>query len=147
MFIKPYSDKLMKYDETTHRYTLTKDYVLRVVPEIMSQLKDEGAILMALEQVSDDIYDYMHEYTFRDSVQDFIIAHTETGRRVIQKAMEKQLIYLIAVGDTTFYLDDNKRKMYIAEKSKKVLMTNIPEIGTTIIYSGDMSWIRLPEGW
>ena len=146
MFIKPYSDNLMTYDQETHRYTLTKDYVLRLAPEIITHLKDENAILSALEQVSDDIYDYIHEHTLRECVQDYILACTQSGRRIIQKAMEKQLLYLSAVGDTTFYLDETKRNMYIAVKAKKVLLNTIPEIGTTILYAGDLN-IIVPEGW
>lgn len=146
MYIKPFSDNLMTYNQETHRYTLTKDYVIKLSPDIITMLKNEDEILGVLEQISDDIYDYIHEYNTREDVQDYIIAHTDTGRRIIQKAMEKQLLYVSAVGDTTFYLDKDKREMYLAVKAKKILQNTIPEIGTCILYTGNLP-LMLPEGW
>lgn len=137
----------MKYDETTHRYRLTANYARQLDTDIVNELKNPNDIETLLEEVSDDIYNYIHEHSIYNDAQDLILSRTEGGRRVIFEAMKKQLLYVCAVGDASLFLDDNKRKFWISEKAKRVLLQTIPEMGCCILYAGrfEFSNIKLLE--
>jgi hypothetical protein len=133
--MKPIST-YMSYDEITHRYRLTADYARTLDPDIVNELKNPNDIETLIEEVSDDIYNYVHEHSIYNDAQDLILSHTEGGRRVILEAMKKQLLYVSAVGDPSLFLDEAKRKFWISEKAKRVLLQTIPELGCCILYAG-----------
>jgi hypothetical protein len=133
--MKPYIDNEMTFNKKTRHYVLTQEYVQKLDPDIITGLKNPSDIITTLEEISDDIYDFIHEHNANNDAQDFIIAHTETGREIIKKAMEKQLLYMAALGDASLFLDD-KRKFWISDKATRVLLRTIPEISTCILYTG-----------
>lgn len=135
--MKPYNDDDMTFNAKTHHYVLTQEYVQKLDPDIITGLKNTADIITTLEEISDDIYDFIHEHNMNNDAQDYIIAHTETGREIIKKAMEKQLLYVAAVGDASLFLDD-KRKLWISDKAIRVLSRTIPEICTSILYQGNL---------
>lgn len=126
----------MVYNEETRRYRLTADYARQLDPDIINELKNPSDIDTLLEEISDDIYEYVHEHSIYNDAQDLILSHTEGGRRVILEAMKKQLLYVSAVGDPSLFLDETKRKFWISEKAKRVLLQTIPELGCCILYAG-----------
>lgn len=133
------------YNPITHKMVLTQAYAQKLDPDIINSLQDPNDINTLLEEVSDDIYDYVHEHSVYNEAQDIILSQTEGGRRVIMEAMKKQLLYVSAVGDTSLFLDPTKRSFWISEKAKRVLLQTIPEIGCCIIYTGriDFTGIKL----
>ena len=135
--MKPYSNNDMTFNTQTRHYVLTQEYVQKIDPDIIMGLKNTADIISTLEQISDDIYDYIHEHNMDNDAQDYIIAYTESGREIIKKAMEKQLLYMAAIGDASLFLDD-KRKFWISDKALRVLQRTIPEIGTCILYTGSL---------
>jgi hypothetical protein len=137
----------MNYNPITKRMVLTRDYALKLDPDIVNDLKNPSDINTLLEEVSDDIYNYVHEYSIYNDIQDVILSHTDGGRKIVMEAMKKQLLYVSAVGDPSLFLDESKRKMWISEKAKRVLLQTIPEIGCCIIYTGrmDLRNIKLSE--
>lgn len=137
--MKPISEYMI-YNKLTHRYRLTQDYALKLDPDIINALKNPSDIDTLLEEVSDDIYEYVHEHSIYNDAQDVILSHTEGGRRVVMEAMKKQLLYVSAVGDPSLFLDETKRKMWISEKAKRVLLQTIPEIGCCILYAGRLDF-------
>lgn len=133
----PYTDDYMTYDYDTHRYILTqKDVSENLGIDLTARIKAPNAINALLKQVSTQIYNFIHSHNVANEFQDFIIAKTYKGRAVIREAMEQQLIYFLAVGDLSRSTDREKRALAIDENAKNVLLQPIPEIGTTILYSG-----------
>lgn len=133
----PYDDKYMKFDKLTHRYVLTEEDAFdNLGINLAERIDNENVRKRVLRNVSIEIYNFIHEHNVANEWQDFIIAKTESGRKIIKEAMEEQLIYFLTVGDPTRTLDAEHRKMGIDEKAKAILLTTIPEIGTTILYTG-----------
>ena len=133
----PYSDDYMTYDFHSHRYVLTeKDVVEYMGIDLKEHNDNENARSMILRQVSLQIYNFIHSHNTATDWQDYIIAKTETGRRIIKEAMEQQLKYLLSVGDASILLDKTKRELWIDEMAKEILLTHIPEIGTSICFTG-----------
>ena len=71
-----------------------------------------------------------------NALQDFIIAKTKSGRDIIRRAMEQQLIYVISVGDLSRSPKESERKLWFDQNAADILEETIPEIGTTILYNG-----------
>lgn len=134
---KPITD-YMVYDKLTGRYRLTKEYAFELDSDIVNELKDPNDINTLLEEVADDVYEYVHKFNFANDLQDKILSHTEGGRKVLLLAMRKQLLYACGVGDVSLFLDD-KRQFVLSDKAKAELEKTIPEIGCSILYRG-----RLP---
>jgi hypothetical protein len=133
----PYSDDYIKYDFVAHRYILTeKDVTDNLGIDIFKRLKNKNVINSVLNQVSLQVYNYIHQFNEDNKAQDYIIAKTEDGRRIIKEAMEQQLIYFLTVGDLSRTTDKEKRAMWFDEQAKQVLLQDIAELGTTICYQG-----------
>ncbi len=133
----PYNDEYMIFDKFSHRYVLTeKDAFDNLAINLSERIPNENVRKRVLRNISIEIYNYIHSHNTANEWQDFIIAKTENGRNIIKEAMEEQLIYFLTVGDPTRTLDAEHRKMGIDEKAKAILLTTIPEIGTTILYTG-----------
>ena len=134
----PYSDEYLYYDTVSHRYILTENYVMAKFGKVLAS-KYKGSLPLILDRVSALVYGYIHEHN--DSVmQDFIIAKTQGGRDIIREAMSNQFTYMSIVGDFSTSSDDNKRTKYLDITAKNSLLKTIPEIGTTILYTGSLCY-------
>ena len=143
----PYSDEHMIYDYDTHRYILTEKYVNEELGiNLKNILKNEIAMKRALKQASNQVYRFIHSHNTAESFQDYIIAKTESGRKIIKEAMTEQLMYLTMGGDVSRVHDWEKRAMYLDDNAKDILMTTIPEIGTSICYTGRFACRPVFEG-
>lgn len=135
----PLSDEFMTYDYDTHRYVLTeKDVFDNLGINISARIKNPTAINALLDQISGQVYDFLHDYNFDNNYQDFIIAATESGRKIIKRAMEEQLKYVLTVGDLTRSTDEKKRALWFDMSAKRELLKPIKEIGCSILYTGHM---------
>lgn len=146
----PYSDDFMTYDYTTHRYVLTAKGVEQNCGINLERYKTPNAVDAILRQISAKIYAYIHDYNVNNDFQDYIIAKTETGRRIIKEAMEQQFIYESAVGNVDIILSADKRGFRIAPITESALLRIIPEIGTTILYTGNYrlcATLDVTEAW
>lgn len=134
MFIEPYSDDYMTFNESSIRYTLTAKCVLdKLGIDLTAQAKADGQGVQAfLERVSMLTYRKMHEYGY-DKWQDKIIATTEDGREVIQKAMLEQFFYMKSVGDLSLSTNIEERKLYASDSVVDILNETIYEIGESVI--------------
>ncbi len=131
----PFIDDYLTYDYNSHRYVLTKKYVLEQLKvDIDARFGGDGEAV--LQDVSEQVYDYMHEFSANTLYQDFIIAKTKGGRDIIKEAMSKQLKYVLVVGNLRYSTDERKRALWFDESAKKTLFKILPEIGTTICYTG-----------
>lgn len=133
----PYSNDFLEYNYTTHRYRLTRAAVEQMGINL-SRFKSPNAVEAILNQISAKIYAFIHDFNVDNDLQDYVIAKTETGRRIIQEAMEQQFIYESAVGNVDLVLSADKRGFRIAPITESVLLKIIPEIGAPIVYTGNL---------
>ena len=76
---------------------------------------------------------------YRTDIQDYIIAKVPSARKMIQEAMEEQLLYMSLKGDLSRSTDKEKRELAIDETAKEICARVLPELGISIIYTGDLS--------
>lgn len=133
----PLSDEYMIFDEESKRYELTEKFVMNELGiNLSARSKNATAVKRVLKLASMQVYRFIHEHSVYNELQDHIIATTAGGRRIIKEAMAEQLTYLTFGGDVSRVHDWEKRKMYIDDNAKAILYETLPEIGTTICYSG-----------
>ena len=137
----PLTDDFMIFDNETQRYILTeKDVNINLGINILERLKNPNTLKAILKQVSNQIYMFIHKHSNNNDLQDYVISHTEKGRKIIKEAMEQQLIYYLAVGDLSKSTDEKKRALAIDMVAQETLMQTIPEIRTSICYTGNIRW-------
>lgn len=134
---KPYSDEYMTYDEMTWHYVLTSKFALdRYGLDLFENVNDRNAanvqlaVNAFLKRVSTLVYNFIHNYSVDDKRQDYLIAHNDCLRAVIQQAMGEQLAYMHEVGDLSRSTDPEKRARAIDDSVKDIL------INSGICYSG-----------
>ena len=139
----PYNDEYMIFDENTNRYILTSKCVYdRLGVDLEGTIKSRGAVnaqILAnrfLEEVSDDIYEYIHKYNLNTAKQDLLIAKIPSLRNIIQKAMEQQFLYSRLNGILGYSVEKDKRENRVCEKAINTLEQIVPEIGISILYTG-----------
>lgn len=143
MITFPYSDTYMSYDFTHHRYILTqKDVMENLGIDIEARLTVPNAIPALLNRISVKIYSFIHTHNVNNQLQDYIIAKTESGRRIIREAMEEQLIYFLTVGDLSRSVDEAERRLAIDQTAIDILLQPIPEIGCSILYCGTLPCVK-----
>lgn len=137
--IQPYSDEYMFFDKATNRYVLTEKDVLETVGvNLSARSKSEESKRAYLRLASTQIYNYIHKHNMNNELQDFIISHTETGRAIIKEAMEMQVLLFASAGNLSVLPDENMRRLSVDMNAVAVLERLIPELGTTILYTGNL---------
>lgn len=136
-------NEYLKFDEDSQRFILTPKYVTEVLGiDIESKLSQndimntQSAFNMLLVKVSTQVYSYIHKFNSDTKSQDQIIKNTKGGQDIIKRAMTSQLIHILTVGDLRLSTDKEKRELWFSEDAKDILGETIPEIGTTILYTG-----------
>lgn len=139
----PYNDEYMIFDESTKRYVLTAKYAFEKLGlDLESSVKQRGGVNAQilvnhfLEEVSDDIYGYIHKYNLNTAKQDMLIACIPSLRGIIQKAMGQQLLYSRLNGLLGYAVEKEKRENRISEKAIDTLNQIVPELGISILYTG-----------
>lgn len=138
----PYNDDIMTFDADRGKYVLTENAMTLAGVDLRARLSasktpnPEILIQNMLYMASDYVYDYIHEYSMDNDTQDTIIAKTPSMRKIIQRAMQEELKYLLSVGDPTLSLDKDKQTMVISRRVMHILDTTIPEYGVPITYCG-----------
>lgn len=136
----PYSDDYMVFEPNSKRYILTeKDVSEYLAIDLTARLKNKNLVNSLLNQVSLQVYRYIHQFNMNTQAQDYVIAKTCDGRRIIKEAMEQQLIYFLTNGDLSRSTDEYKRELWFDEVAKETLFQPIREIGTSICYSGRLN--------
>lgn len=155
--VYPISDEHIFYDFEEHRYILTPKYVLdKLGIDLKARLNksgnvsDENIAGAVLDQISREVYNYVYEQSNQNDYQEYVIAKTESGFKVIRDAMREQVLYFLTNGDLSVYSGVNVVKgsvmpefyvRAISPNAKKVLTRVIPEIGTSIVYEGHYPFI------
>lgn len=150
----PYNDDYMIFDEESNQYVLTEKCILESVGvDLTNKLNERNTVNSQvvvnrlLRIVSNQIYGYIHKFNANTFLQDKLIAKIPSLRKIIQHAMEEQFLYLSLKGDLSRSIDQDSRALAIDETAKTILERNVPEIGTSILYTGDLArwtyWISL----
>lgn len=144
----PYSDEYMTYDYESHKYMLTEKAVLEELGiNLAERSKNEAAKKAFLRLASNQIYNYIHSHNVNDVLQDYIIAKTSRGRKVIKEAMLSQFWLLANAGDLSILPDEKQRALSIDMNAISILGQTIPEIGCSILYTGKLPHICLNGEW
>lgn len=142
MRIRPFSDDNMTWDEEWQRYTLTeaglRAHGVNLRPMLEAGLAEDTTldIVEFCRIVSDLIYNYIHSFTVRNSLQDHWIASSSQARQIIERAMARQAQYMAARGNLSQSLDERHRDMDIDKSASGILSTTIPELGYALTYAG-----------
>lgn len=141
--IQPYSDDFMIWDENTHHYILTeKALIEKVGINLRARMGDrslitpEIAIKSFATTVSDMIYQFIHEHNIDNARQDFFIGSVPELRRIVQRAMELQAVYVSVQGNLYLSTKEDERAVAIDYLAKSILGTVVPCLGVSILYSG-----------
>ena len=139
----PYDDGYMVFDKDTNRYILTEAYLkdkmgINLESSIKEQSGASASILIQrfCEEASDDVYDYIHQFSANNARQDYWIATIPSLRAIIQKAMDKQLMYSRLNGILGYSSNKDVQAQRICPKAIDVLNTVVPELGVSILYTG-----------
>lgn len=134
-----YSDELMIFDEASGRYILTEKALLNRGIDIRARYSNadtyltDNMISSFLDDVSQKIYDYIGENVMNAKKVWCIIAHTETMRDPIQRAMLRQAMYMYINGDADISTDRNFRDLPIDGQAHRILLN------AGLLYAGVIS--------
>ena len=138
----PFNTDTMIFDDVTGQYILTEQALIRKGTFMRERIaktrcpSPEYVINGILEDVSDMVYNYIHDFNNDNDRQDYIIANLNSARDIIEKAMTKQAEYVIKEGNLYLSLDENERSKAFSDQAHKILSRTIKEIGTSILYTG-----------
>ena len=105
MYQNPYSDSEMTYSTSTHRYTLTLDYVrnhgidLSLILDTENHPDPSAAPQQVLDRVSMLVYSNIYNHGRQLATKQYIMACNSDLRDVIRDAMMERLEYLANSGD------------------------------------------------
>ena len=139
----PYSDEYMTFNEESRRYVLTLKYCEeKLGVDLMSALAERKGInpqILAnhfLEEVSDDIYSFIHSHSLYTDYQDNLIATVPSLRGIVQKALGQQFLYSRLNGLLGYSAETEKQQNRICPKAQGTLSQIVPELGRSILYTG-----------
>lgn len=140
--IRPYTDDFMRWDEEQRKYFLTETALLSLGIDLRGRLAQTKAtdptlmINMILRNITQTVYSYIH--SFNDSTtQDNIIATVGSARKVLFNALCEQALYVCALGDQAYSMDEAKIRLMVSPHAKNILNdTNLPEYGVPLTYMG-----------
>lgn len=143
--MQPYSDEYMTYDMDTGHYVLTEKalvdkvgFNLRARMNEIALVNPETSINSFLITVSDMIYQFIHEHSVANKRQDELIAHVSELRKIIEKAMEYQALYVSNVGNLYLSTKPEERAVAIDFLAQSLLGNVVPSLGFSILYCGGM---------
>ena len=138
----PYSDDYMVYDKITGRYVLTEAAFIEFGYDIRSQIIDGGMaspeqiIKGFFRTVSDTVYGYIHKFSANNMRQDTLIRKVPSLRPIIMQAMIYQAAYMYLNGNLLLSTKPEERERAIDDTCIEMLNQTVPEIGTSILYTG-----------
>lgn len=138
----PYSDSLLFYNEATNRYVLTEETLTAngiMLRQRLSRRRGtpvSEVINRFVNRVSEIVYNFIHQHNNANKRQDDIIAHSESFRAIIYRAMLQQAEYMLMNGDLSRSVDRDKREFAIDYSVKETLSTVVREYGISILYTG-----------
>lgn len=140
MFIEPYSDEYLFFNEQTGQYEITAQNLLdNYGIELNNAVNDNpNSIKAVLRLATTSVYNFIHKHSLNTCEQDWIISHTESGRKIINDALCQQFLYIKQAGYLSRSTDITKRALKIDDDAAEILEQIIPEVGYSILYTGTM---------
>ena len=139
----PYNDEYMIFNEESGQYVLTPDCLTkRLGVDMLGAINERNGINpsvlmdMFLRLVSDTVYGYIFRHAVNNEMQKQIIAKTLSGRKMIQRAMEYQFIYMRMNGVFLMSPDKEKQDVALSPMCIDALQMTLPEVGRCILYTG-----------
>lgn len=112
--MNPYTDDLMRWDESTGRYYLTETALIRQGIDLRSRLgrspSPEYVINGLLTRTTALVYGYIHEHNINTQKQDALIAETPSMRDIIYNALLAQAVYVVYNGDLSISVKPEERE-------------------------------------
>ena len=133
----PYTDKYMRYDERTHRYVLTAEYFIDILPvdlvrRTQNNVLAQNSVNATLDRVSNLIYGYLAKHNDAQTLK-YIIAKCPSARRIIMDAMGSQGAYVFTVGDLTLSPKPEDRAAWLDLGAENILNgEEVTETGRTL---------------
>lgn len=138
----PFTDDLMRWDESTNRYILTEEALIRNGVDMRARLASgkatspEYVINGFLNRVSTLIYAYIHKYNVNTEKQDQYIKEIPSLRTIMFNAMTSQAIYMAYNGDLSISPKEDERRAVYDMVAMEELDRYVPELGHPITYAG-----------
>lgn len=137
----PLSDDYMTFNGNTGRYVITeKDVLENIGIDLSARSKSDIVKNAYLNLASIQIYNFIHKHNINNDLQDYIIANTKTGRKIIKEAMELQVLMFASAGNLAVLPDEKMRALSVDMNAAIILERVIPEIGTSILYTGKLPY-------
>lgn len=139
----PYNDDYMIFDEHSNRYVLTPKCVLERFGVDLEASVDtnDGANAQVKAQaflrvISNNVYNYIHQFSVDTQRQDYWIAKIPSLRRIMQRALEAQCLYCQWNGTLSYTALKEARELAVCPEAIAELESVVPELGATILYCG-----------
>jgi hypothetical protein len=103
----PFNDNDLTYDFNTHRYTLTKQYMLNNgmnLDELLESTGDANKNTLParfLRRVSDLVYEHIYSFNHDMLAVEYELAKNPQVREKIKRVLLEQAMYMISNGDLT----------------------------------------------
>ena len=143
----PQDTKYLIYNRATHRFILTKEYVIEQLGIDLERRVgsnrgiDTSAIIKSvLNEISIMVYNYIFQFNDVKTLL-WLVAKYESARDIIVDAMREQARYVFTVGDLTLSTDKAKRDMSFSVIAKSILDNQIvDETGVPLSYIGNYNF-------
>ena len=141
----PYNDKYMRYDMRTHRYVLTVDYFIDVMPvelarRTQNNVQSQNTVNALLDRASNLIYGYLAKHNDAQTIQ-YIIAKCPSARQIIMDALGSQCVYMFTVGDLTLSPKPDDRAAWLDMGAENILNgEEVIETGCVLTNVGEYSF-------
>lgn len=138
----PYDDDYMVFNKITGRYVLTENAFIAFGYDVRAQIiqggmvSPENIIQGFMRTVSDLVYGYIHKFSADNMRQDRLIATLPSLRGIIMQAMLYQAAYVYLNGNMSLSSKPEERERAIDDTCIEMLNQTVPEIGTSILFTG-----------
>lgn len=115
-----YEDTYLKWDKTWGIYVLSEQ-ALQAIRDLRAEGKNTAEIEWASRHISQTVYSLLHANPVRANFNDELVKHNGGAREQLRRALLTQAEYMLFLGDLSFSLDENKRKMAISPSVREIL--------------------------
>lgn len=142
MYIEPFDDEEMTFDNDSGEYYLTEEALNRAGIGLRDEIATnrginaDTIIAMWIKRVCRKIYAYIYEHNTCEQAQRWVIAHDDYARKIIKEAFLAQAYYDRALGDLTLSVKQEERGKTIDDMARSALERTIPCIGHSLTYAG-----------
>jgi hypothetical protein len=140
--IKPYTDDFMRWDEVQKRYFLTEKALISHGLDLRGRLAQTRSVDPTLmiesivRNITNTVYNYIHAHNDSGTLDNIIATH-ESARKVLFTALCDQALYVGALGDQAFSMDESKIRLMLSPHARNTINnTDLPEYGVPLTYTG-----------